>query len=118
MAPIPSRLHADTVVLISTCEGRHNHISKTLIPELGACVGPYPVQQRLAEDIRDATAGLCRQIDVCRISVYVYGISFNLMQFYLFFLQELEMMVDDQQGEKTRRELEEIVKGFRGKVET
>ncbi|KAF5313071.1 hypothetical protein D9619_002536 [Psilocybe cf. subviscida] len=94
MAPIPSRLHADAVALISTCEGRHNHISKTLITELGACVGPYPVQQRLAEDIRDATAGLCRQID------------------------ELEMMVDDQQGEKTRRELWEIVSGFRGKVET
>ena len=79
MAPVPSRLHADAVTLISTCEGRHNHISKTLIPELGACVGPYSVQQRLSDDIREAIAALCRQIDVCTLYLHEYVIFSNAM---------------------------------------
>lgn len=64
MAPIPSRLPEDVISLLSSTERRYKHISEFTIPELRRCTGPLSVQQRLADDVREDTLALSRQIEV------------------------------------------------------
>ena len=64
MAPIPSRLPEDVISLLSSAERRYKHISDITIPELRKCSGPLSVQQRLADDVREDTLTLSRQIQV------------------------------------------------------
>ncbi|KAF4612400.1 hypothetical protein D9613_004295 [Agrocybe pediades] len=94
MAPIPSRLPEEALSLISGIERRLKHISEVEVPQLRECTGPLSVQQALAEDVREDTVALTRQID------------------------SLNMMVDDLQGEKNRRELKDIASGFQKKLDT
>ncbi|KIM45396.1 hypothetical protein M413DRAFT_442068 [Hebeloma cylindrosporum] len=93
MAPIPSRLPEEALSLISAAERRYKHIADTEIPELRKCIGPLSVQQALAEDVREDTIALTQQIET------------------------LDMMVDDLQGGKLRKELREIVTDFQKKLE-
>ncbi|KDR85819.1 hypothetical protein GALMADRAFT_234910 [Galerina marginata CBS 339.88] len=94
MAPIPSRLPEEALSLISSIERRFKHISEVEIPKLQQCIGPLSLQQTMAEEVREDTVALTRQIE------------------------SLDIMVDDQQGEKNRRELREIVVEFRKQLDS
>ncbi|KAF8893687.1 Sec20-domain-containing protein [Gymnopilus junonius] len=93
MPPIPSRLPEEALSLISDIDRRHNHISQVEIPALRKCTGPLAVQQSLAEDVRQDTILLTRQVE------------------------DLDLMVDDLRGEKNRKELREMVTDFREKLD-
>jgi protein transport protein SEC20 len=60
MAPIPDETHA----LISAAKRRCGHISEVEIPKLRSCTGPLAVQQTVAEELREDTVLLTRQIEV------------------------------------------------------
>ena len=64
MAPIPARLTDEVQSLIASIERRYKYISETSVPELRKCTGPVSLQQRLAEDVREDTVTLARQIEV------------------------------------------------------
>ena len=64
MPPIPSRLPEETLSLISAAERRYNHLNDTEVPNLRRCTGPLSLQQTLADDLRESTALLTRQIEV------------------------------------------------------
>jgi protein transport protein SEC20 len=64
MAPIPPRLPEGTLSLISAADRRYKHINEVQVPKLQNCVGPLTLQQRLADEVREDTALLARQIDV------------------------------------------------------
>ncbi|PPR05611.1 hypothetical protein CVT26_009131 [Gymnopilus dilepis] len=93
MPPIPSQFPEEVKSLISGIERRHNHISQVEIPELRKCTGPLAVQQSLAEEVRQDTILLSKQIE------------------------DLDLMVDDLRGEKNRKELKESVMSFRQKLD-
>ncbi|KAF9478090.1 Sec20-domain-containing protein [Pholiota conissans] len=94
MPPIPSRLPEEALSLLSAAERRYKHISEALIPELRRFIGPISLQQQLADGVREDTLALSRQIEA------------------------LDIMVDDQQGEKNRKELREIVNDLQRKLES
>ncbi|KAF8971834.1 Sec20-domain-containing protein [Flammula alnicola] len=94
MAPIPSRLPEEALSLISSAERRYKRIVESAVPELRRCIGPLSMQQTLAEDVREETVALTRQIEA------------------------LDTMVDDQPGEKNRRELRELVNDFQQKLDS
>ncbi|KAH9486206.1 Vesicle transport protein SEC20 [Psilocybe cubensis] len=93
MAPIP-KFPEEVESLISAIERRYKHIVDVEVPNLRQCVGPASVQQSLAEDVREDTVALTRQIE------------------------SLALMVDDQKGAKTRKELKEIADDFQKKLES
>ncbi|EDR08047.1 uncharacterized protein LACBIDRAFT_297676 [Laccaria bicolor S238N-H82] len=80
MPPLPSTLAQETQNLISSLDRRQKHINEVQIPALRQCTGPLSLQQKLAEELKDAIDAHSRQIEV-----------------------------NDQQGEKARRELGAIV---------
>jgi len=92
MAPIPNTFPEDALSLISAAERRYNYLTDSELPKLRQCIGPLSLQQTLAEDIRVDTVALTRQVET------------------------LEIMVDDLQGEKNRRELRKIVEDFNEKL--
>jgi len=92
MAPIPNTLPEDALSLVSATERRYNYLIESELPKLRQCIGPLSLQQTLAEDLRVDTVALTRQVET------------------------LEIMVDDLQGEKNRRELRRIVDDFNKKL--
>jgi len=64
MAPIPVRLPEEAYTLISAAERRFGCLNEVEIPKLRNCTGPLVVQQTLAEELREGTALLARQIEV------------------------------------------------------
>jgi len=64
MAPIPVRLPEEVHTLISAAERRFERLNGVEIPKLRNCTGPLAVQQTLAEELREGTALLARQIEV------------------------------------------------------
>jgi protein transport protein SEC20 len=90
--PIPNTFPEDALSLISAAERRYNYLTDSELPKLRQCIGPLSLQQTLAEDIRMDTVALTRQVET------------------------LEIMVDDLQGEKNRRELRKIVDDFNKKL--
>ncbi|KAF8167292.1 Sec20-domain-containing protein [Crassisporium funariophilum] len=92
MAPLPSRLSEETLSIISAAERRYKHLAEVEVPKLRQCLGPLAIQQTLAEDLREDTVALTRQIAA------------------------IELAVDDQQGENSRRELRGIVDDFKKRL--
>ena len=68
MAPIPVHFPEETYVLISAAERRYRHIHEVEIPMLRDCSGPLAIQQTLAEELRENTLLLARQVEVHRHS--------------------------------------------------
>lgn len=64
MAPIPVHFPEETYALISAAERRFRHIHEVEIPKLRDCAGPLAVQQTLAEELRENTVLLAKQIEV------------------------------------------------------
>ncbi|KAJ3506716.1 hypothetical protein NLJ89_g6712 [Agrocybe chaxingu] len=94
MPPIPTRLPEETRSRISDAERRYKHLSEVQVPQLRKCTGPLSLQQSLADDLRENTALLAKQIE------------------------ELDISVDDHPGTRTRAELREIVNGLLEKLES
>ncbi|TFK26623.1 Sec20-domain-containing protein [Coprinopsis marcescibilis] len=90
MPPLPTKYSEDAKSFIDTLERRSRHLSETQIPALRDCAGPLSVQQELAEELREDLAAFARQIE------------------------NLDAMLDDQKGERARRELNSVVQGFKG----
>ncbi|KAF9262372.1 hypothetical protein L218DRAFT_903762 [Marasmius fiardii PR-910] len=85
MPPIPNTFDEDALKIISTSERLEHDISDFQIPRLRDFKGTLSAQQQLATEIRDDIEKLSRQVE------------------------ELDILVDDQRGEKNRRELRRIV---------
>ncbi|ESK85847.1 Sec20-domain-containing protein [Moniliophthora roreri MCA 2997] len=85
MPPIPPTFDADAQDLIASTSRLINDISEYQIPRLRDCKGPLSVQQQLANEVREDLDKLGRQI------------------------QELDVLVGDQQGERNRMMLKQVV---------
>lgn len=70
MAPIPVRLPEETHSLISAAERRYRYLHDVEIPKLRNCTGPLAIQQTFAEELREDTVLLVRQIEVYHHSTY------------------------------------------------
>ncbi|KAH6917984.1 Sec20-domain-containing protein [Coprinopsis sp. MPI-PUGE-AT-0042] len=92
MAPVPTKLTDDARNLIETLERRQRHFSETQIPALNGCKGPLSLQQELADELRDDLGVYSRQIDT------------------------LDVMVDDQKGERARSELRSVVETYKSSL--
>jgi len=78
MPPIPTKLPEEALSIISAIERRLTHISEVEVPKLRECTGPLSVQQTLAEDVREDTVALTRQIEVrCLRFSFIYVLSFQ-----------------------------------------
>ncbi|PPR02353.1 hypothetical protein CVT24_011697 [Panaeolus cyanescens] len=93
MPPIAIRLSEDAKSLISGLDRRFRFLSEEQVPKLRECSGPLSVQQALAEDIREDTVSLGRQIE------------------------SLELMVDDQPTKASRQDLAATVNRFKEQLE-
>ncbi|KAF9055800.1 Sec20-domain-containing protein [Panaeolus papilionaceus] len=93
MPPISIRLSDDAKSLISGLERRFRFLQEEQVPKLRECSGPLSTQQTLAEDIREDTVSLGRQIE------------------------SLDLMVDDQTNKASRQELAATVHRFREDLE-
>ncbi|EEB96675.1 hypothetical protein MPER_04150, partial [Moniliophthora perniciosa FA553] len=85
MPPIPPTFDSNTQDLISSTSRLINDISEYQIPRLRDCKGPLSAQQQLANEVREDLDKLGRQI------------------------QELDVFVGDQQGERNRMMLKQVV---------
>ena len=111
MAPIPNTIPEDALFLISAAERRYNYLTDSELPKLRQCIGPLSVQQTLAEDLRVDTIALTRQVEVS-----LFETIFRFSHDPSDRIQALEIMIDDLQGEKNRRELRGIVDDFNKKL--
>jgi len=111
MAPIPIRLPEEALSLISSAERRYRHLNELEVPDLRKCTGLL-AQQTLAEGVREGVMLLTQQIQVDLVIFHCLSFAHHLGG-----RQDLEMLVDDLQGEKNRRELRRIVDDFKEKLE-
>ncbi|KAJ2925392.1 hypothetical protein H1R20_g11719, partial [Candolleomyces eurysporus] len=88
MPPLPLKLTDDASNTIDSLERRSRFIQDESLPKLLACKGPLVVQQNLAEELREDLGVFSRQIE------------------------SLSLMIDDQSGERARKELKRIVQKF------
>ncbi|KAF9005084.1 Sec20-domain-containing protein [Cyathus striatus] len=86
MPPIPINFDSETVQLIESIERRHKDLAEYQIPRLESCRDPLATQQRFAAELREDLDLVGREIEA------------------------LSLIVDDQMGEKNRRQLGSIVK--------
>jgi len=105
MAPIPIRLPEEALSLISSAERRYRHL------DLRKCTGLL-AQQTLAEGVRESIMLLTQQMQVDLVIFHCLSSAHHSGD-----CQDLEMRVDDLQGEKNRRELRRIVDDFKAKLE-
>jgi len=89
MPPLPTTFSQPAQTLIESLHRKSRHLSETLIPELKGYSGTISKQQELSEDVRESVGAVAREIE------------------------ELDAMIDDQRGEKTRRDLSNVVEEFR-----
>lgn len=90
MAPIPSTLDSETKSLIESLERKQRDLFEFQISRLRSCQGPLSTQQDYAAEIREDIEGFARSVE------------------------KLDIAVDDQNGEKSRIELRQIVNEFKG----
>ncbi|TFK34478.1 Sec20-domain-containing protein [Crucibulum laeve] len=89
MPPLPPNFSEEIVDLISSAERRQKDLAEFQIPRLQSCKGPLSTQQTLAAELRE--------------DLDVFG----------RIVESLDIMVDDQRGEKDRRALRAVVNEFR-----
>ncbi|KAF9219490.1 hypothetical protein BS17DRAFT_789124 [Gyrodon lividus] len=87
MPPIPAMFDPDALTLLEAIERCQNDLSAFQIPRLRTCTGPLVTQQAWAAEVREDVNRLAKQIE------------------------ELGVLVDDQRGERARRELRARVNG-------
>ncbi|KAK7032606.1 Protein transport protein sec20 [Paramarasmius palmivorus] len=85
MPPIPPTFDEDAQNLVASTSRLEHDISEYQIPRLRDCKGPLSLQQQLATEVREDIDKLARQIE------------------------ELDVFVGDQQGERNRRLLKQVV---------
>ncbi|KAF7344582.1 Protein transport protein sec20 [Mycena sanguinolenta] len=88
MPPLPSTFDEETLQLIAAAQRHEKDLTEFQIPRLRSCRGPLSLQQDLAAELRDDIDTFARQIET------------------------LDVLVDDQNGSKNRRELKAIVDDF------
>ncbi|KAF9653515.1 Sec20-domain-containing protein [Thelephora ganbajun] len=88
MPPVPPKFDQETTDLIGFIERRRKDIDTFQLSRLEKCTGPLSTQQQYASELRDDIEILAKQID------------------------ELDVLVDDQQGQRNKRYLREITQGF------
>ncbi|KAI0642642.1 Sec20-domain-containing protein [Trametes meyenii] len=89
MPPLPSALDEETSNLISSLGRRQKDLAEFQIPRLRQCTGPLSVQQQYAAELRDDLDTFARQVET------------------------LDVAVEDQRTERARRELRQVVEGFK-----
>jgi len=89
MAPIPSTLASETKSLIETLERKRKDLLDFQIPRLRSCKGPLVTQQDYAAELREDIDGFARSVET------------------------LDIAVDDQKGERSRKELRQVVNEFK-----
>lgn len=80
MPPIP--LAQETQNLISSLDGRQKHIYEVQIPALRQCTGPLSLQQKLAEELKDAIDAHSRQTEVSSLSSLTGGCYFDVVSIH------------------------------------
>ena len=85
MPPIPSTLDSETQASIAALQRRQTDLENFQIPRLRTCKGPLTTQQQFASELREDIDTFARE------------------------LESLSLAVDDQRGERNRRELAAIV---------
>ncbi|EAU89292.1 hypothetical protein CC1G_03557 [Coprinopsis cinerea okayama7 len=93
MPPLPTKFSEEAQDLITNLERRQSHLVNSQIPELRDCKGPLTLQQSLADELREDLVVFSRHVE------------------------NLDAMVDDQKGERTRRELSKVVEEFRSSLQ-
>lgn len=69
MPPLPSTLDEETTNLVESIQRREQDLTSFQIPRLRSCKGPLAVQQRYADELREALDELSGQVDVRLIFV-------------------------------------------------
>ena len=64
LSPLPSTLAQETQSLISSLDRRQKHNYEVQISALRQCTGPLSLQQKHAEELKDAIDAHSRQIEV------------------------------------------------------
>ncbi|KAJ2914811.1 hypothetical protein MD484_g5609, partial [Candolleomyces efflorescens] len=88
MPPLPLKFTDDAANTIDSLERRSRFIQDESLPKLLACKGPLVEQQNLSEELREDLGVFSRQIE------------------------SLSLMIDDQSGERARKELKGVVQKF------
>ncbi|KAJ3754919.1 Sec20-domain-containing protein [Lentinula raphanica] len=89
MPPLPSSFAPEATNLIDSIRRRGADISNVQLPRLRACPGPLSLHQKLSIELRE-------DIDV-----------------FSRHIEDLDALVDDQRGQKNRRELKALVEEFK-----
>ncbi|THV01981.1 Sec20-domain-containing protein [Dendrothele bispora CBS 962.96] len=89
MPPLPSTFDEETQKLIDSARRHERDIAEFQIPRLRDCKGPLSSQQNLATELREDIDAFARQVEA------------------------LDVLVDDQRGEKNRRELRRVTEELR-----
>ncbi|KAK7441005.1 Protein transport protein sec20 [Stygiomarasmius scandens] len=84
MPPLPPTFDEETSQLIASARRHERDIADFQIPRLRDCKGPLSLQQNLATELREDIDAFARQVE------------------------SLDVLVDDQRGEKNRRELRRV----------
>ncbi|GJE85493.1 Sec20-domain-containing protein [Phanerochaete sordida] len=90
MPPLPVHFDDTTKTTIESLERRQKDLREFQIPRLRTCKGPLSVQQQYAAEIREDIDVFAKQ------------------------LESLDIAVDDQNGERSRKELRRIVDEYKG----
>ncbi|KAI0090487.1 Sec20-domain-containing protein [Irpex rosettiformis] len=98
MPPIPTTLDGDILAQVDALERRQKDLKDFQIPRLRTFDGPLATQQQYAGELREDIDTFSRQIEVG--PVYNYSWS-------------LGIAVDDQKGDRNKRELRRIVDEYR-----
>ncbi|PSR76589.1 hypothetical protein PHLCEN_2v8347 [Hermanssonia centrifuga] len=88
MPPLPSTLGENTKLSIESLERRQKDLRDFQIPRLRSCTGPLVTQQQYAAELREDIEAFARQV-------------------------EAYVAVDDEKGERNRKELRLVVDEFR-----
>ncbi|KAJ7591479.1 Sec20-domain-containing protein [Mycena floridula] len=89
MPPLPTTFDEPTLELIASLQRRQKDLLEFQIPRLAECQGPVSLQQDLADELRDDITVFAEQVE------------------------ELDVLVGDQKGEKNRRELRQTTAEFK-----
>lgn len=89
MPPLPSSLDEDVKSSIAALERRQKDLEDFQIPRLRTYKGPLRTQQQYASELREDIESFAKQIE------------------------DLDVAVDDQRGERNRKELRQIVVDFK-----